>query len=480
MKREIPLRVVKFWVLGMAFFACANDVQDDDTDVIDDPPVVQLDTCEVPDDLGGDPLMETGSNGPSGLVHIVDVVADTDGRVYATGAGGLMTFAYTDGDVELLGHFKGQGTNGTNLEVLDNQRIALSSKRGFRVFDMADPDAPQALGGGQIGMSSGLAWDGSYLYVLTMEGTLLVYDNGQGSTPVASLDGFDSPSEIVLVGEKAYVADNLSGIHVLDLSNPTDPTRVTTFSGDGGAQDIATDGAYLYVAAGSVGIEVFSIEGRDKVASLSYGSAIVAVDVADERLWATNHEDVVVVDVSDPENPLPLAMEKTPEWSLNVVGVGNTAFVGDWSEMRHYTLEDIAAPEADPSSSELYFYLGSAERTFEIANRGSDVLEIDGFGVDDDRFTLEFSGSRVQPGESVAVTLTFVDDGEPVDAGLCIVTNDPDEPIQEIALASTSSSSAIVIGEQAQDFTLQDLDGNSHTLSQQLGQPVVLVYFATW
>ena len=37
-----------------------------------------------------------------------------------------------------------------------------------------------------------------------------------------------------------------------------------------------------------------------------------------------------------------------------------------------------------------------------------------------------------------------------------------------------------VIGQQAPDFTLMDLDGNLHTLSDQLGHPVVLAYFATW
>ena len=28
--------------------------------------------------------------------------------------------------------------------------------------------------------------------------------------------------------------------------------------------------------------------------------------------------------------------------------------------------------------------------------------------------------------------------------------------------------------------TLEDLDGQEHTLSDQLGKPVVLAYFATW
>ena len=466
--------------------ACVNEGDDSVDDPADDPTVGFLETCDVPDDLDTDPLWETGSAGAEGTVHIVDVVRDpVSGRVYGTGAGGLMTFAESGGEVSLLGQLKGGGTNGTNLEVLGGDLLALSHKRGFRVLDMSEPTELTTVGGGNIGQSSGLAWDGSNLFVLTMSGELKVYTSVEmGMSPAASLSGFESPSEIVLVGEYGYVADNLAGVLVVDLSTPTAPSIVTTVQGGGGAQDIATDGSYLYLASGSVGIEVFSLadpEAPEQVATVSYGSSVVAVDVADGLLWATNHEDLIVLDVADPEVPVPLAMEQTEEWALNVVGVGNTAFVGDWTRMRHFELEagsDTA--EADPSVSDLYFYEGSVVRTLEISNRGGGELELRGYGLADTRFSVSFDRAVVGPGEHAVVTLEFEDDGEPVDTTLCLVTNDPDEPVQQIGLASTSSSSAIVIGEDAKDFTLVDLDGQTHTLSDQIGHPVVLVYFATW
>jgi len=36
------------------------------------------------------------------------------------------------------------------------------------------------------------------------------------------------------------------------------------------------------------------------------------------------------------------------------------------------------------------------------------------------------------------------------------------------------------VGDIAPDFTLNDVDGNSYTLSQFKGKPVLLAYFATW
>ena len=150
------------------------------------------------------------------------------------------------------------------------------------------------------------------------------------------------------------------------------------------------------------------------------------------------------------------------------------------SALRRYELLASDAPEADPSTSELYFYSGSTSRTIEVANRGATPLRLEGYFIDDARFTVTFSANEVQPNEAIDVEIAFADDGNPVDASLCMVTNDPDESVQNVLLASTSSGSAIVIGEAAKDFTLTDLDGQPHTLSDQIGNPVVLVYFATW
>ena len=76
--------------------------------------------------------------------------------------------------------------------------------------------------------------------------------------------------------------------------------------------------------------------------------------------------------------------------------------------------------------------------------------------------------------------LVYENDGAPLDATLCLATNDPDEPVQQFPVASASSDPNSMVGEPAPDFTLNDLDGVSHTLSGHLGKPIVLCYFATW
>lgn len=41
-------------------------------------------------------------------------------------------------------------------------------------------------------------------------------------------------------------------------------------------------------------------------------------------------------------------------------------------------------------------------------------------------------------------------------------------------------SGPLAIGDRAYDFTLNDLDGNSHKLSDRRGQPVIINFWATW
>ena len=91
--------------------------------------------------------------------------------------------------------------------------------------------------------------------------------------------------------------------------------------------------------------------------------------------------------------------------------------------------------------------------------------------------------------------VTFADDGEPLDATVCVATTDPDEPLREVKVARSSpqgdspfhkfyhggkGESAVTVGQLVPDFLLPDLDDNYHQLSEQLGRPVLLMFFSTW
>ena len=474
--------------------ACSGTKETDtDTDTDTDSPPWELGACETPADLPADPLVMADqidlTQDPLGasITHLVDIEQDPEnGLIYGVGWKGLHILR-DEGSLDLLSVYRRSNHVFFKVEPLGDDLVAISNRDyGWQLVNVSSPSAPQSLSTSPLFGASGMAMAGDRLLVVTHTGTVVPFDLSDSSAPVAgdAVEGLGNPWEILVSGDLAYVADNTKGIVVLDVSSPSAPTIVTEVAAAGAVQDIALGDGVLYAAVGAAGIETFDLATPASPVSLGtvdYGASIIAVSASGDHLWASNHEDVLALDISDPKAPLSLGGEYTDEWAMSVHAVGDQAYVANWGKVERYTVDASApAPEADPNPSNLYFYDGSGTATAEVANRGSGDLHILGASIDDDRFSFEVSDLIVKSGQSTTITLTFEDDGEPVDTSLCLATNDPDEPIQSVLLASSNSESSIAIGEPAIDFTLQDLDGTYHQLSSQLGYPVVLAYFATW
>lgn len=59
---------------------------------------------------------------------------------------------------------------------------------------------------------------------------------------------------VTISGNYAYVAGGQTGLHVLDVSNPSHPRRVGGLDTDGLAQGVAVSGNHVYLANGSLGV----------------------------------------------------------------------------------------------------------------------------------------------------------------------------------------------------------------------------------
>ena len=166
---------------------------------------------------------------------------------------------------------------------------------------------------------------------------------------------------------------------------------------------------------------------------------------------------------------------------MAVATAGEQAYVADWRYVDAFSVfPTVASPEADLERDECIFVGGATEMLVSLANRGAGPMEIYSTSVDDPRVEVFVDTSEVQPGEAAEVRLVFANDGAPLDATLCLVTSDPDTPVQSYPVTSVSSDPNAMVGEPAPDFILPDLQSVNHTLSQQLGKPVVLSFFATW
>jgi hypothetical protein len=114
-----------------------------------------------------------------------------------------------------------------------------------------------------------------------------------------------------------------------------------------------------------------------------------------------------------------------------------------------------------------------------VWNLGGADLHLTGATFEDPRVSLVASADTIAPGDSARLRVTFADtDGAPLDTTGCLATDDPDGPLVSFTLGVPAGDR--YLGQPAPDFVLPGLDGQSYRLSEQLGHPVMLAYFATW
>jgi hypothetical protein len=454
-------------------------------------PSIELGPCVAPDPLPADPLLRAGDlrvpaePGTPNVVHLLDLDLEGD-RIHAAGWGGYYAFHRTGGDPVLLGYSQ-QVEELHKVLALGQDRVVTSSRNlGIGLLTVSDPSRPTYLWYLDLPNASGMAVHGDRLLVATHTGALHVLDwNDTEATILGTLEGLGNPWGVDVSGDIAYVADNTLGIAVVDVSDPTAPVLLATVETAGPTQEVVVQDDRLYAAVGSAGIEIFSLadpSSPSRLGGMDTAAAAVSVSVLGDVLWATNQEGVLAFDVSDPTSPLPLGAEPTAEWAMHVEAVDGGAMVADWAILAEFSLlEGVYSPEASLDRSTLYFLGEDTTESLTLTNRGGSTLALSGLEIDDARLSAQVLEAELEPGFSTTIQLTLDGEGTGLEATLCLATNDPEQPVQTVALSSSSGDgTTLSIGQEAPDFTLDDLNGDPHRLSDQAGHPVVLVYFATW
>ncbi len=133
---------------------------------------------------------------------------------------------------------------------------------------------------------------GNYVYAVAREEGLHIIDvsDPQNPTEMGCFNTPGSAEEIVLSGNIAYIADNEGGLRLVDITDPTDPTEIGFYNTPG---------------------STYGLEVRDTLAYLADGSG-----------------GFRIIDVSNPSNPIETAHYSTPQWDP---GVTNVALNGDYA-----------------------------------------------------------------------------------------------------------------------------------------------------
>lgn len=198
-----------------------------------------------------------------------------------------------------------------------------------------------------------------------------------------------------------------------------------------------------------------------------------------EVLYAVDHEALTAWSLADPLHPTPLTRVATDLHALAVDAADGVAWLGAWSRVEGYVVDPAAAAGAVDVALDTVGLRTGEVAELQVANRGGGPLTLAGATLEGVEGTVEVDRAVVDPGESATLRITPTGTvPDPFSGALCLATDDPVAPLTVVALESGVVHPPL--GEPAPDFTLADLEGDEHTLSAQRGNPVLLVYFATW
>jgi hypothetical protein len=176
-----------------------------------------------------------------------------------------------------------------------------------------------------------------------------------------------------VVGNYAYVALDLTGLGVISISDPANPTQVGFCDLPGWLHDVAVSGNYAYLAAYLDGLRVVSISDPAHPVEVGHydtpGEAMsVAVDgnyayVADES------HGMRMVRVSDPANPVEVGYYDIHHYALGVAVAGDLAYVAAYDAgLQIYRPYGAGIEETPPRPT------GAAEANAATITRGVLVL----------------------------------------------------------------------------------------------------------
>lgn len=452
-------------------------------------------SCESGGDLGLDPLTLLHevdvTEHPLGhyLSQMVDIERDPEqDRIYAVGWGGFYVFNEFDWGIQLAGRHDGHGQGlgqFYRLEVLEDSVVAVTNRDyGIAFIPASDPANLYMSWVFNVGSGSGMAQVDDYLHVVTHTGELHTFDVSTPTVPqkIGKIFGLGNAWDIVVKGNKGYVADNTLGVVVVDFSDPAWPVIGDVFEAVSGVQDLTIQYNVLYVAVGSHGVQMFDIsEPGNPVPTglITYPKPVNSVSTSGKFLWGTTHEDVFTIDILGGFQPYPLAHRRTDQWAMHVDAVGTKAYVANWGKLQVYDIDASKyGPDLITDRDILHYWDKPGQTELKLTNMGTADLVIYGASIDDPRFTLVLEQSVIPRSESRTLKIQFEDDGQSVETTLCLSTNDADQPLLTLPLRSALDNVSLPLGAPAPDFTLSDTDGQTHSLSDQLGKPVLLSFFS--
>lgn len=249
---------------------------------------------------------------------------------------------------------------------------------------------------------------GSHAYLTGYDG-LRIVDISDPTVPViagSAQGGSNGLWGFAVVGNYLYAGGYMDGLKIYDISSPTAPVEVNTIAPPL-ALDVVESNGLLHVADG---YELSVYELTDPTAPGSLGAAVVdpiRIAVSGTNVYGACHEDgLLVVDVSNPTNPVETGSIPGTHWTLSVAATESLMFApGRIGEIRVFDTSNPSIPiqisvaetqgamwDLEVAGDVLFVATGSSFRRIDISDPHAPV-EIGAHG--NGAIGMEISGDKI-------------------------------------------------------------------------------------
>jgi hypothetical protein len=261
---------------------------------------------------------ETGYFIPPGYTQIIDICNDTL-LLLGTGPvsyqGGIWTVNIKDPYNPYPIGYDTSFECGNDITHFNHYAYVSSYLTGIKVIDFIDPSNPYVIGEfiPPLFSTQDLYHTsvGSTIYACERFGDALRTVDASDPTEPVSIDYDlipDISTDISVQGDYAYVANCLSGVYILNISNPLDPKDIGHYDTQGKSWRIIANDSIAYVTD-SLSIVILNVKDPFNPAKISelpllcYGNHGLALNFPYLYVTSKKQHQFSIVDVSNPQNP---------------------------------------------------------------------------------------------------------------------------------------------------------------------------------